>query len=198
MNELPADDAEGPVDNKSSGLAHWTDVEELFVTTSSAAMITATFILRSRHDAEDVVQDALVEAVRNFHQLRDTAAAQSWFRTIVARKALDLQKQRKRSFPSEMAEVWEVAAGNLPPERHAQVEEALRFIDRLPERQRQTYLLRHYLGLKLAEIATVLGCAEKTVTSQLRKAQAKVDKKFGEKKRPVPDAVPARLRGSKA
>jgi RNA polymerase sigma-70 factor (ECF subfamily) len=180
-------------------LPYWAEVERLFVANRSAAASGAAAILRSHHDVEEVLQDAIIDAVKRYHTLRDPDAAHGWFKKIVARKALDRLRQRKRwalagSF-TEREELWQMAAPHLPPEEHAELKEALRFIGRLPEQQRRAYLLRHYLGLKLGEIAEVLGCGDKTVSSHLRKAQAKVDKKFG---RIEPLVLPAALRGSRA
>lgn len=189
-------------DNVGGCLPYWVEVERLFVANRSSAASGAAAILRSHHDVEEVLQDAVIEAVKNYHTLRDPAAAQGWFKKIVARKALDRLKQRKRwtlagSF-TECDELWQVAAPHLLPEEHAELKEALRFIGRLPEQQRRAYLLRHYLGLKLGEIAEVLGCQERTVSSHLGKAQAKVDKKFGRIEQLVSSDLPVVLRGSRA
>lgn len=198
MSDLPA----GPDDEDRDSLPSWDAIEELFLANRTAAASGAALILRSPHDVEEVLQDSFIEAATMFHTLKDPRAANGWFRTIVARKAFDLVKKRKRSYPAgsagQLEEVWQVASPYLPAEWQAQVNEAMKFIDSLPDKQRHAYLLRHYFGLKLREIAAALDCAEKTVTSHLRKAQDKVDKHFQEKERPAISEIPARLRGGKS
>ncbi|RMG70415.1 MAG: sigma-70 family RNA polymerase sigma factor, partial [Nitrospirae bacterium] len=45
-----------------------------------------------------------------------------------------------------------------------------RAIKRLPDRQRQVFLLKHKEGLKISEIAEVFGCPQGTVKANLFKA----------------------------
>jgi RNA polymerase sigma-70 factor (ECF subfamily) len=47
-------------------------------------------------------------------------------------------------------------------------------VDRLPERQKVVFVLRHYEGLMLKEIAEIMNCTEGTVKTHLFRATGKL------------------------
>jgi RNA polymerase sigma-70 factor (ECF subfamily) len=53
-------------------------------------------------------------------------------------------------------------------------------IDQLPERQRQTILLRHDLGMSQREIAATLGTSESAVESLLQRGLGALKRKLGD------------------
>ena len=55
----------------------------------------ATRLLRSRADADDCVQDALITAWRRLPELSDPTKVRSWLTTIVSRKATDRLRTRR-------------------------------------------------------------------------------------------------------
>ena len=64
-------------------------------------------------------------------------------------------------------------------DRRRQVEQLLQQIARLPEAQRETFLLRQEAGLSLDEIAAVTGVNKETAKSRLRYAMAKLRRELG-------------------
>ena len=67
------------------------------------AFRVARGVLRNAEDAEDVAQDALLQAYRKFHELRDPARLRSWVVRISFRLALDRWRSRKRRDVRETA-----------------------------------------------------------------------------------------------
>jgi hypothetical protein len=63
----------------------------------------AFLVLRDRMAAEDVAQESCIRALRGTRGLRDDAALQSWFRTIVLRLSLSAQKRIQRTRRQEEA-----------------------------------------------------------------------------------------------
>ncbi len=99
---------------------------------------------RNTADAEDVAQDAMLRAYRNFHQLRDKERFRAWLVRTAWRLALD----RIRS--SGRREKWELAATNEPAkpsgvENLAASREFQRHVaaalDQLPEKLRLVMVL---------------------------------------------------------
>nr|WP_242844190.1 RNA polymerase sigma factor [Caloranaerobacter azorensis] len=57
---------------------------------------TAFYILRNQQDAKDATQEAFIIAYDKFHTLRDQSEFGSWICTIVANKAKEIYKARKK------------------------------------------------------------------------------------------------------
>lgn len=68
------------------------------------ALAMALNILRNRQDAEDICQEAFVQAFRSLAQFDPRRSFRTWLFTILYRKCLDLLK-RKRRFQSAFARV---------------------------------------------------------------------------------------------
>ncbi len=110
----------------------------------------------SHDDADDLAQETFIRAHRGLPRFRGKARFQTWLTRIL----LNLARNPRRVHLSlkEWAEpVQEGAEGLdlvLAEERRQQVRRA---VAGLPEKQRQTLLLRLFEGLRYREIASVLG-----------------------------------------
>jgi RNA polymerase sigma-70 factor (ECF subfamily) len=132
-------------------------------------------LVRHRHDAEDVAQDAVVTAWNKLGSFRGTAPFRTWICKILVRRALDLLRRQRpettvTEIPTARADPLAHAAGS---EIEARVHAA---IDSLPPVQRATMLLRVEQNLSYEEIAYVLGSSRNAVRMNLidaRKALAK-------------------------
>jgi RNA polymerase sigma-70 factor (ECF subfamily) len=139
-------------------------------------------LMRDHHDAEEVVQDAFVRAFRSLGRFRGDAALSSWLYRITVNVAHDHRRRRGRwrrhvddePVPADAAET----RPDADPERLAAAAGIRTDIDRavlgLSERERTVFILRHDGGLKIAEIAEVLGRAEGTVKNLLFRAVRKL------------------------
>ncbi|APZ46869.1 hypothetical protein BW723_11500 [Polaribacter reichenbachii] len=56
----------------------------------------AVRILKSREEAEDVVQDCFIKGFQKIHQLKEGANLGAWFKRIVINKSLDVVKEKKK------------------------------------------------------------------------------------------------------
>ncbi len=119
--------------------------------------------------AEDVTQDALVAAFRALPRFRDEARLETWFYRILVRQAHSYLRRRR------VRELWRAAAGKESPpeptapdpEQRHRIAAALR---RLPQTQRDCFLLVHGEGFTVREAAAIVGKAEGTVKSHLHRA----------------------------
>lgn len=114
--------------------------------------------------AEDLVQEALLQAFRQIRQVRDPAAFYPWLRRLALRHAMRRLGRRRETSIAEAPE----AACAIDPirglETRLAVEEVLRS---LPVDLRVTLLLREVEGLEYGEIAATLGVPVGTVRSRL-------------------------------
>jgi len=161
--------------------------EELVIPHRNAAFNLAYWILQSRDDAEDAVQDAFVRAFRAFDTFSGNGA-RSWLLAIVRNVAYSALDARKRSrsliVPSE--DIRSLNTGDLEqmpsddPSPEAVVAAGLehaRLLDelaRLPLIHRDILVLREMEGLSYAEIAQITGTAIGTVMSRLSRARAEL------------------------
>lgn len=133
----------------------------------------------NHHDAEDIAQEVFIKVYRSLDRFRQDAQLSSWLYRIVMNACIDHRRRRPAGgAPSSAPEPVErllnrpeVAPG---PEARAYAGEIGAVLQseirRLPPGQRVVFLMRHYEGLKLSEIAAALGLAEGTVKRQLHAA----------------------------
>jgi RNA polymerase sigma-70 factor (ECF subfamily) len=134
-------------------------------------------VLRSRNEAEDVVQDVFLRVLEHRHSLATVRDMRVWLIRIAWNLALD-RKRRKR--PEQLDEHFarSLVSGTLPAD--AAIEETQRFttvlreIERLPKAERHVLLLSALEELGPVEMASVLGRSESAVRALLSRARARL------------------------
>jgi RNA polymerase sigma-70 factor (ECF subfamily) len=134
-------------------------------------------------DALDAVQDGFVKALTNLGRFRGHSSFKTWLLRIVSNAALDLGRQRKRDarLPQAPANDHPDRFGPAdlpPPDTELARADLRRQIDgalvRLPDSQRQTFVLHVDGGLSYREVAESLGISIGTVMSRLFYARQKL------------------------
>jgi RNA polymerase sigma-70 factor (ECF subfamily) len=129
-------------------------------------------VLRNAADAEDVAQEALLKAFRNFHRLRDPQKFRAWLVRITFRMALDRWRSAKRREKREsqwaMPELRPspLSAEDLAASGEFQIR-LERAMEELPEKLRLVVLLAAMQGYTLEEVSSMLGIPMGTVKSRL-------------------------------
>jgi RNA polymerase sigma-70 factor (ECF subfamily) len=149
---------------------------------SLLAMTRLARRLAPDHDADDIVQDALVRAWQKRHQFDDErGTATTWLLAITADRARDARRTRVRRLRivDDAAELPDTAVARSGPDAATDVdlERAIRL---LPERQQVAVQLHYFLGLTVAETAAVMDCTAGTVTSTLFDARTNLRKALGD------------------
>lgn len=138
-----------------------------------AAYSLARWLLRDPALAQDVVQDAMLRALRHFPTYRG-GDGRAWVLRIVRNAALSAlaKGQMQREVPLDEAAC--VASGTDPEGAYAQ-EQALgqlgAAIARLPVELRECLVLREMEEMSYAAIAAVIGAPIGTVMSRLWRAR---------------------------
>lgn len=153
--------------------------EETVLPHLDAAFNYARWLTRNDADAEDVVQDACVRAMRFFSSLRDDDA-RAWLFTIV-RNAWYSRVSRK----ANVAEGTRLNDGQdqrpdnaLDPEERLLQQHTVGLVraalEQLPVDFREAIVLREIEGLSYREIAEVAGVPIGTVMSRLARARERL------------------------
>lgn len=137
----------------------------------------ARAILRDDKEAEDVMQEAYVNAYVHLAQFDGRAKFSTWLTKIAVYEALLRAKRRGRYQPlDDFAEDTLMPTTPAPdPERQAFGGELRALIeaaiDTLGDGYREVFMLRQVQGLSTAETADVLGVSEDVVKTRLTRAR---------------------------
>jgi len=137
---------------------------------SDSLYTVAYRILRDTGLAEDALQNALVIAWRRIPHLREPDRFEAWFHRILVHACYD-ESQRARHWTANVRVL--PVDGPSVPDRSASLadrDELERAFRRLPVDQRAVFVLHHYVGLPLVEIAELLEIPAGTARSRLHYA----------------------------
>lgn len=161
----------------------------------SRAQSVALRVLRSEHEAEDVVQEAFVKAYLSIQSFKGTSKFYTWLYRIVFNMAIDFRRKKQRRGGDTKEYVEELLAsetleisGKIPEAQVGDrqllsiVQKAMR---ELSEEHRSVLCMREVDGLSYEEIASLLGVNKGTIMSRLfyaRKNLLKILARHGVKK----------------
>lgn len=148
-------------------------------------------VLEEQEEAEDVVQEVLIQAWRSLSGLRDPQAAWAWICQMAFNITRDHRRKRKRKKREEplsisaetqaFLEVWS-SAENITPESQMISAELLllvkRAIDQLGEKYSEVLRLREFGEFSYQEISEMLGCSISAVESRIHRARIKLKHKL--------------------
>ena len=135
----------------------------------------------NRYDAEDIVQETLLTAYKNFAQLRDERKFKSWAFSILRNTYL---KSLKKNEPmnlddfnedSSYVKVLEETSGVLDLEKiyeqKVESEKIQKILDKLPEKYKSPLLLYYMEDMSYQEIASTQDIPIGTVMSRLARGK---------------------------
>ena len=119
------------------------------------------------HTAEDIVQNALAKLYVAWPRVRRAAAEDAYVRQTILRSTIDESRRPWRRESAGLEGFDRPASPGADPGDRQDLVAALL---RLPEMQRKTVVLRHWMGLSVAETAHDLRISEGTVKSHTSRA----------------------------
>ena len=140
----------------------------------------ARSIVRDEHEAEDIMQQAYVNAFTHLRQFNGSAQFSTWLTRIAINEALARVRRQGRyaPFDDELSSAGPFTSRNPSenPERQAFTGELrgllTRAIDTLPNGMRAVFVLREVKGLTTTEVAESLDVSEDVVKTRLSRARA--------------------------
>ena len=162
--------------------------DEVVLPHLDAAHRLARWLMRNEHDAEDVVQDALLRAFRYFATFAG-GDGRAWFLRIVRNTSFSWRGHRSEALTDPFDEeqhrgVW---PGADPETVLLQTDGATliaRALCNLPDRFHQLLVLRELEGLSYRELADVVGIPIGTVMSRLSRAREALRRALDSELRP--------------
>lgn len=113
----------------------------------------AECLLHNETEAEDAVQDAVVQLWNQREELLGSASAEAFCITVVKRRCVDLLRKRHIFVPIDEAPLQ----CDPPPDDEDRYQKALALVRRLPPQQQQAILMKYEEQLSSEEIAERLG-----------------------------------------
>jgi RNA polymerase sigma-70 factor, ECF subfamily len=145
--------------------------DELVARYKDAVYSVALGQVRNPHQAEDVAQDAFLNAFTALNTLRDPHYFFPWLLQIARHRATQVQR-RITHRPDGVPLVDQDAApdDSQQVQDNERLQQALGCIEQLPEPYRQTVILKYQQNKSCKEIAELEGVAVGTITSRLTRA----------------------------
>jgi RNA polymerase sigma-70 factor (ECF subfamily) len=145
----------------------------------------------NEHDAEDLVQETFLRAYKQIGRFDGRAAFSTWLYRICANCSLDLLRAKKNrnerqplvSDDQSMHWLDRVAAPDPTPERLTQSGQIASMLEpalkKLSDMERTAFILRHYEGCDIEQIACTLGvhanAAKHTVFRAVQKLRRELE-----------------------
>jgi len=128
-------------------------------------------MVRTDHDAQDVMSETILQAYQGFHRLRDQQAFVSYMFTIAHRlvKRHNWRRRLMGPFDEELAQA--VAHTDMLPDEQADIVMLRLALQRLPERTREAVVLFEILGFSIDEIRDIQGGTASGVKSRLKRGR---------------------------
>ncbi len=163
--------------------------QHLAVRYSERMYRTAYAMLNNHHDAEEVVQEALMRAYRALPNFRGDSSLATWLQRIVAnlsRNKLQWNKRRGSEVNSSISAVLKkessdefedvaIPDSKLSPERQAHQKDISNSvtwaIKQMPEHLKVVVVLRYIHDYSYNDIAKTLGCSLGSVKSRLSRGR---------------------------
>lgn len=143
---------------------------------SSLMLRTATMIVGDSDVAEDVVQDALIQAWNHLPDLREASALRPWLMRIVVNQCISFKRRLARStafMRQSLSDQETDLLAQAADDHKGRMErdwDLAHAIESLPMKQRVVIVLHYYNGMTLPEMAKTLQTSENTLKKRIQAA----------------------------
>ena len=175
-----------PTDNELMEAVKDGRVEKLAVLFERHHVALFNFFLRLTGDraaSEDLVQDVFMRILKYRAGFQSEGRFAVWMFQIARNAHVDHLRRRKPMLALD-DQFMEPPSPDPPPQARLEAESEAdlvrRALDRLAPRKREILMLFRFQGLKLREIADVLGCQVGTVKVQVHRALKDLGRIYGE------------------
>jgi len=141
-------------------------------------------ITHNHEDSHDISQEVFMKVFRSLGKLKNISAFDPWLRRVTINACMDYLRRRPNEHTMEDFDFLShesISTGsNTRPDKPLESDELekliSRAVDQLPNRQKKVFVLRHYEGLSLKDIARSLNCSLGTVKAHLFRATRRLRK----------------------
>ena len=141
------------------------------------SLVGLAFVITGDHaTAEDLVQDALTAAHRNWDRVSRYDKPGAWVRRVLVNRSTSRFRRLASETKATLRLRQEPEHVVMPTETNLEVWNAVRA---LPKRQSQVIALHYWDDQSLAQIADILECGTETVKTHLKRARQSLAKSLG-------------------
>jgi RNA polymerase sigma-70 factor, ECF subfamily len=135
---------------------------------------TSYSIVRSKEEAEEVVQNAMLEAYRNIMAGKEIIYFNTWFYKLVSHRSIDSVRKNSRLKETvieidTLKDQREVVDAVLQDEMHMELNQGIQSLKNGD--YRNVLLLYYYQDFSIQEVSEMLGMKASTVKSHLHRAR---------------------------
>jgi RNA polymerase sigma factor (sigma-70 family) len=132
-------------------------------------------LLGDRAGAQDVVQEALVEAQRRWATVEEFDKPGAWVRRVALNRASNVRRRsgREHRALARLRVVRAESESNALPDDHL-----WSLVRDLPDQQRRAVALYYVGDLSVADVADAMECSEGTVKTHLSRARAHLAQRY--------------------
>ena len=166
--------------------------EQLIYNYDKAVLSIAMRFVRDSDDAKDIYQEVFIRVYKGLKNFEFRSEFSTWIFRITTNVCLTYKSRRKEQIMVSLQEnfdeddsdykTFELVSGERTPEEETFANDLQVLIgdavDSLSAKQRITFVLKHYEGYKIREIAEMLNCKEGTVKKYLFDAVNNLRKKL--------------------
>jgi RNA polymerase sigma-70 factor, ECF subfamily len=138
--------------------------------------------MKTKQEAEDVLQDAYIKVFKNLASFDQRAAVKTWLTRIVINTALNMLRQEHKNYRWDLSEVADVESEHLQL-HNFQFEELISFIQQLPAGCKAVFNLYAIEGYSHKEISSMLNISLGTSKSQYHRAKILLQQIIGAEER---------------
>jgi len=152
---------------------------------STLMLRTASMIVGDHDIAEDVVQDALIQAWHHLGDLRQAGALRPWLMRIVVNQCISFKRRLARTtafMRQTLSEQETDLAAQIADDHKGLMErdwDLAHAIESLPMKQRVAIVLHYYNGMTLPEMAATLNVSENTLKKRIQAALTNLRRVLG-------------------
>ena len=151
--------------------------ELLYNRYSRAMYHTCLRIVMNAADAEDILQEAFMEALASLDKLKNAAAFGGWVKKIMINKSVNFIRRHRKNW----LEIEDAELTNIPEEQafdelefRGKVDAIIGAMDSLPEKYRMVINLHIFEQMNFEEIASVMDLPSSTVRVQYLRGKQKI------------------------
>jgi len=167
--------------------------EELVKNYDDKVMSIILNLLNNVEDARDVYQEVFMKVFMTINKFRFQSKFYTWLFRIAVNTSLNFRKKRTSQQGKKEKEYFDENDLNYrdynnstdPEKQLVNLElgnNIQQSIDRLSPKQKTVFVLRHYHGYKLKEIADIMNCSEGTIKNYIFRSCQKLKKELKEYK----------------
>jgi RNA polymerase sigma-70 factor (ECF subfamily) len=137
---------------------------------------TSYRIVRSREDAEDIMQECFIKGFQKMHQIKEEVTLGAWLKRIVVNRSLDHVRKKKQETWIEETRILDTEAKEPELESYSEVsvDHIKKCMDQLKEKYRIILVLYMIEDYNHREISKLLNIKESTVRNQYTRGKSQL------------------------